>query len=187
MRRTLVSICVLNVFSAPSWAQPTTDTPSLELQATEIVGTAEYETAQGPVQGYRATRSASATRTDTPIHETPQSISVVTKEVVEDIGATRLQEALDYAGGVGRANNFGGQGLTTFTVRGFTTGEFYRNGFPINRGYPNMPDANTIERLEVLRGPATMLYGRGDPGGHVQRGLQTASGRAHRHAGQPTR
>ena len=40
--------------------------------------------------------------------------------------------------------NFGGQGLTTFTVRGFTTGEFYRNGFPINRGYPNMPDANTI-------------------------------------------
>ncbi len=68
-------------------------------------------------------------------------------------------------GGVGRANNFGGQGLTTFTVRGFTTGEFYRNGFPINRGYPNMPDANTIERLEVLRGPATTLYGRGDPGG----------------------
>ncbi|ELQ08729.1 TonB-dependent siderophore receptor, partial [Pseudomonas fluorescens BRIP34879] len=102
---------------------------------------------------------------DTSIHETPQSISVVPKDVVEDIGATRLQEALDYAGGVGRANNFGGQGLTSFTVRGFTTAEFYRNGFPINRGYPAMPDANTIERLEVLRGPATMLYGRGDPGG----------------------
>jgi iron complex outermembrane receptor protein len=50
-------------------------------------------------------------------------------------------------------------------VRGFTTGEFYRNGFPINRGYPNAPDANTVERLEVLRGPATSLYGRGDPGG----------------------
>ena len=166
MRRTLVSICVLQAFSASSWAeQPAADKPSLELQATEVVGTPDFETALGPVDGYRASRSASATRTDTSIHETPQSISVVSKDVVEDISATRLQDALDYAGGVGRANNFGGQGLTTFTVRGFTTGEFYRNGFPINRGYPNMPDANTIERLEVLRGPATMLYGRGDPGG----------------------
>ena len=166
MRRTLVSLCVLQAFSPLSWAEEApADKASVELQATSITGTADYETAQGPVKGYLATRSASATRTDTSIHETPQSISVVTKDAVEDIGATRLQDALDYAGGVGRANNFGGQGLTTFTVRGFTTGEFYRNGFPVNRGYPNMPDANTIERLEVLRGPATMLYGRGDPGG----------------------
>jgi len=166
MRRTLISLCVLQAFSPFSWAEvASTEKASLELQATNVTGEADYETAQGPVQGYHATRSASATRTDTSIHETPQSISVVSRAVDEDIGATRLQDALDYAGGVGRANNFGGQGLTTFTVRGFTTGEFYRNGFPINRGYPNMPDANTIERLEVLRGPATMLYGRGDPGG----------------------
>ncbi len=167
MRRILVSLCVLQAYSVSTWAEePIPAKPaSLELQATDIVGNADYESAQGPVKGYHATRSASATRTDTAIHETPQSISVVSRDVVEDLGATRLQDALDYAGGVGRGNNFGGQGLTTFTVRGFTTGEFYRNGFPINRGYPNMPDANTIERLEVLRGPATMLYGRGDPGG----------------------
>ncbi|MBK3432292.1 MULTISPECIES: TonB-dependent siderophore receptor [unclassified Pseudomonas] len=166
MRRTLISICVLQAFSPFAWAeQAPAENASIELQATNVTATADLESAQGPVQGYHATRSASATRTDTAIHETPQSISVVSKDVVEDLGATRLQDALDYAGSVGRANNFGGQGLTTFTVRGFTTGEFYRNGFPINRGYPNMPDANTIERLEVLRGPATMLYGRGDPGG----------------------
>ncbi|OOV89068.1 MULTISPECIES: TonB-dependent siderophore receptor [Pseudomonas] len=166
MRRTLISICVLQAFSPFAWSeQVPAESASIELQATNVTATADFESAQGPVQGYHATRSVSATRTDTSIHETPQSISVVSKDVVEDLGATRLQDALDYAGGVGRANNFGGQGLTTFTVRGFTTGEFYRNGFPINRGYPNMPDANTIERLEVLRGPATMLYGRGDPGG----------------------
>ncbi|MDQ0739836.1 TonB-dependent siderophore receptor [Pseudomonas sp. W4I3] len=166
MRRTLISICVLQAFSPLAWAEDApAEKTSIELQATNVTAAEQFESAQGPVQGYHATRSASATRTDTSIHETPQSISVVSKDVVEDIGATRLQDALDYAGGVGRANNFGGQGLTTFTVRGFTTGEFYRNGFPINRGYPNMPDANTIERLEVLRGPATMLYGRGDPGG----------------------
>ncbi|QHF02994.1 TonB-dependent siderophore receptor [Pseudomonas asturiensis] len=166
MRRTFISLCVIQAISQSAWAdQVTAPHSSIELQNIDIQSATDIETAQGPVQGYRATRSASATRTDTSLHETPQSISVVTREAVEDIGATRLQDALDYAGGVGRANNFGGQGLTTFTVRGFTTGEFYRNGFPINRGYPNMPDASTIERLEVLRGPATTLYGRGDPGG----------------------
>lgn len=110
MRRTLLSICVLQALSSSSWAESAESTSStLELEATDVVGTADYERADGPVQGYRATRSASATRTDTSIHETPQSISVVTKDVVEDLGATRLQDALDYAGGVGRANNFGGR------------------------------------------------------------------------------
>lgn len=54
-------------------------------------------------------------------------------------GASRLQDGLDYAGGVGRANNFGGQGLTTFTVRGFTTGEFYRNGSRSTAATPMPP------------------------------------------------
>ncbi|MGE8497911.1 MAG: TonB-dependent siderophore receptor [Pseudomonas sp.] len=166
MRRSLISLCVLNAITSATWAaQPAPDSPSaLELDAVSINADL-IDSADGPVKGYRATRSKSATRTDTSLHETPQSVTVVTRDVAEDSAATRLQDVLDYAGGVGRANNFGGQGLTTFTVRGFTTGEFYRNGFPINRGYPNAPDANTIERLEVLRGPASSLYGRGDPGG----------------------
>jgi len=166
VRLTLASLCVLNAAVPFAWADPASDPSpsSVELPSTSISAT-EFDSADGPVVGYKATRSKSATRTDTALHETPQSISVVPKDVLEDTGSTRLQDALDYAGGIGRANNFGGQGLTTFTVRGFTTGEFYRNGFPINRGYPNAPDANTIERLEVLRGPSTSLYGRGDPGG----------------------
>lgn len=167
MRYRIVSLCLLHAAPMLTWAAttPVDTSAGIQLEAVNINADADYERADSPVQGYRATRSASATRTDTALHETPQSVSVVPKDVLEDTSATRLQDGLDYAGGVGRANNFGGQGLTTFTVRGFTTGEFYRNGFPINRGYPNAPDANTVERLEVIRGPATSLYGRGDPGG----------------------
>jgi len=163
MRRLIVPVLSLHAFTCYAQETPSDSEPA-SLSQMEITANVT-ESAQGPVEGYRATRSASATRTDTAIHETPQSISIVPRQVVEDIGATRLEDALDYAGGVERGNNFGGQGLTEFLVRGFSTQEFYRNGFAVNRGYPNMPDASTIERLEVLRGPASMLYGRGDPGG----------------------
>jgi iron complex outermembrane receptor protein len=141
MRRTFVSLCVLHAVSPLAWAEPESpsDPTRIELQALSITGTADSERADGPVVGYKASRSASATRTDTALHETPQSVSVVPKDVLEDTGATRLQDGLDYAGGVGHANNFGGQGLTTFTVRGFTTGEFYRKWLPDQPWLPQRP------------------------------------------------
>lgn len=160
MRYAFASLCVLNTLPSLAFADALPAPTDLSAIVVEAAGT------EAPaVDSYRADRSSSATRTDTALRETPQSVSVVTAKVLEDSNVNRLQDALDYAGGVGRANNFGGQGLTTYTVRGFTTGEFYRNGFPVNRGYPNAPDANTIDHIDILRGPSATLYGRGDPGG----------------------
>ncbi|WP_137974093.1 TonB-dependent siderophore receptor [Pseudomonas sp. F(2018)] len=126
-----------------------------------------YESATSPVEGYRATRSATATRSDVDIRDTPQSIDVVPAQVLEDLNTTRIDRALDFAGGVSRQNNFGGLTFLNYSVRGFTTGELYRNGFAINRGSYSSPDASAIERVEVLKGPSASLYGRGDPGGLV--------------------
>ncbi|HWV11450.1 MAG TPA: TonB-dependent receptor plug domain-containing protein, partial [Pseudomonas sp.] len=128
---------------------------------------ADQERADGPVHGYRATRSSSATRTDTALEAIPQAISVVPAQVFEDLNTTRIDRALDFAGGVSRQNNFGGLTFLNYSVRGFTTGELYKNGFAINRGSYSTPDASGIERIEVLKGPAASLYGRGDPGGLV--------------------
>lgn len=129
--------------------------------------TASSELAEGPVQGYKATRSASATRTDTPLSEVPQSVSVIPAAVLDDLDSPRIERALDFAGGVARQNDFGGLMLYEYSVRGLTTSEFYRDGFSANRGYMNAPDVANLERVEVLKGPASSLYGRGDPGGTV--------------------
>ena len=89
------------------------------------------------MQGYRANRTASATRTDTRIEDIPQAISVVPRQVLDDLDSARIERALDFAGGVSRQNNFGGLTMFEYNVRGFTTSEFYRDGFSANRGYMN--------------------------------------------------
>lgn len=139
----------------------------------------------GKTGAYNVTRSSGATRTDTPLLEVPQSVTVLTRQVVDDLQANRVEDVLAYAGGITRGNNFGGTGLTDYNLRGFTTSEYFRNGFPMNRGYPPAPDSIAVERVEVLRGPAALLYGRGDPGGTfnivsrvpTDRMAQTVSGR----------
>lgn len=143
------------------WAQG-----SFELESTSI-SSSHLESASGPVEGYRATRSATATRTDTDIRDTPQSIEVIPRQLLEDLGSTRIDRALDFAGGVSKQNNFGGLTFYNYSVRGFTTDQLYRNGFAINRGSYSSPDTSSIERIEVLKGPSASLYGRGDPGGLV--------------------
>lgn len=152
----------LGLLLDPAFAEENTVEPD-----TISVTTDAYESATGPVKGYRATRSASATKTDTALRDIPQSISVIPATVLKDLGSTNVERALEFAGGVSKQNNFGGLTLYEYSVRGFTTSEFYQDGFSANRGYPSTPDAANIERIEVLKGPAASLYGRGDPGGTV--------------------
>ncbi|OIN48813.1 TonB-dependent receptor [Pseudomonas azotoformans] len=152
----------LGLLLDPAFAEENT----LELDTISVT-TDAYESATGSVKGYRATRSASATKTDTAIRDIPQSISVIPATVFKDLGSTNVERALEFAGGVSKQNNFGGLTLYEYSVRGFTTSEFYQDGFSANRGYPSTPDAANIERIEVLKGPSASLYGRGDPGGTV--------------------
>lgn len=112
---------------------------------------------------------AEVARSETPLREVPQAVRVVPRQAIDDIGAVRLEEAYDYVSGVNRQNSFGGL-WDNFSIRGFagdpnTGANFLRNGFAGNRGYNAPRDMANVERLGVIKGPVSALYGGSEPGG----------------------
>jgi len=112
--------------------------------------------------GYRAGNSVSATRIDTPIKDLPFAVTAFTEQFVSDIGARQLEDILNFAPSVTNAGREFGVGSTKVNVRGFES-DPQRNGFP-SAGYI---DAATVARVEVVKGPASLLYGQIAPGGVV--------------------
>lgn len=141
-----------------------------EISLTTINVEGTSETAYGPVEGYVAQRSATGTKTDTPLKETPQSVSVVTADEVKDQGATTVQEALRYVPGVS-ADAYGPDSRGDFAlIRGVEPTMYLDGTRFVNPGaYYNYPkvDPYALERIEVLRGPASVIYGGATIGGLV--------------------
>lgn len=111
-----------------------------------------------------AARSRVATKAETEILATPQAISVVSEAVIEQQAATTLDDVARNVSGLIRASSVNGE-YSTFAGRGFylnSNGNFRRNGVQISK-FGELLDANT-DRVEVLKGPATVLYGQLDPG-----------------------
>ena len=103
--------------------------------------------------------------------EIPQAISVITAKQLQDNNILRLADALDLNASISRQNNFGGL-WDSFAVRGFAGDEnlpsgYLVNGFNGGRGFGGTRDVAGIERIEILKGPAAALFGRGEPGGTV--------------------
>ncbi|WP_298924472.1 TonB-dependent siderophore receptor [uncultured Ramlibacter sp.] len=131
-----------------------------------VTVTSGSETATGPVHGFTAKRSATATKTDTPLIETPQAISVVTKEQMEAQGVQTLRDTTAYSAGV--ATSFFDSRGDGFKFRG-TDPVQYLDGLQRAYGVYNTtkPEVYTLERVELLRGPASVLYGQGSVGGVI--------------------
>jgi iron complex outermembrane receptor protein len=120
---------------------------------------------------YRQSRSSSATRTDTPLQELPQSVQVISRQLIDDLHATRVDDVLLYVSGVARQNNFGGL-WDNYSVRGFSGNEnggmnILWNGFASNRGYSPPRDMANVETIDFLKGPSAALYGSSEPGGTI--------------------
>lgn len=128
------------------------------------------ERATGPVKGYVATQSATGTKTDAPLVEVPQSISVVPADQMRDQGAETVSEALRYTPGVVVERDGAGSRVDVARVRGFEA-KYYLDGMALPQFADDFAQSlnqpYNLERIEVLKGPASVLYGRNSPGGIV--------------------
>lgn len=145
----------------PQPQSPTTP-PAEPEELPEILVTGRQE------DGYNIPEATTATRTNTPIRDVPQSIQVVPQQVLEDRQVTRLEEALRNVSGVFSGNNFGGT-IDNFNIRGFADSTTLRDGFKdsFTESGLILRDPANIEQVEVLKGPASVLYGNVEPGGVV--------------------
>jgi iron complex outermembrane receptor protein len=149
--------------------------PARQPDADRQVQPLSVESPKGHVDGIVAHRSMTGTKTDASLLETPQSITVVTQDQVQAQGARSIAEALRYEPGIVSESRIGDRFDNVF-ARGF--GGFGANanyvhfwdGLRLPRGanYANPSvDPYLLERIEVLRGPASILYGQNNPGGLV--------------------
>jgi iron complex outermembrane recepter protein len=126
---------------------------------------------RGPINGYVADKSLTGTKTNTPLMETPQSISVVGREQIRDQNPGNLAEALRYAPGV-RSETFGADTRNDwFKIRGFDAQDvgLFQDGLQLQSfafATWKFPPFG-IERIDILRGPSAVLYGGSGPGGLV--------------------
>lgn len=123
---------------------------------------------------YQARDSRSATKTDTPLVNVPQAATVVTEELIRDQAMTGLPEVLRYVPGAGVAQGEGNR--DTAVMRGnSTTADFFVDGMRDDTQY--IRDIYNTERVEALKGPNAMIFGRGGSGGIINRVSKQADGR----------
>ncbi|MEM6162244.1 ferrichrome porin FhuA [Erwinia sp. P6884] len=131
----------------------------------------EQESAWGPAPTIAAKRSATGTKTDTPIEKNPQSVSVVTQEEMALHQVSSVKSAFNYAPGVLTGNRGSSDVIDALSIRGFseTNTNQYLDGLKLQGdNYSEFAiDPYFLERAELLRGPASVLYGKSNPGGVV--------------------
>ncbi|RKJ98815.1 TonB-dependent siderophore receptor [Alicycliphilus denitrificans] len=139
------------------------------LPEVRVLADAEAETATGPVHGLVARRSATATKTDTPLIETPQSITVVTAEQMRTLRTASVEQAFDYSAGVQAVSGYS-RSFDAIYSRGFwidSGGSQYADGLRLSGSSwaSGKQEPYGLERVELIKGAASVLYGMAAPGG----------------------
>lgn len=147
--------------AAQTAAQAAGSADGAQLKEVRINAQTEKDTSFAPTQAQTAGKAP------TRLLETPQSISVVTRELMESRQITNLQQALQTVAGVSPVN-FGRRGFDDINIRGFRSSEsILIDGLVQSPGMWTRLNSYGYERFEVLKGAASILYGQVQPGGIV--------------------
>jgi catecholate siderophore receptor len=123
-------------------------------------------TAEHIADGYLLERTRTATRTDTPLVDVPQSVAVITRDLIQDQSMQSLMDVARYVPGAGMAQGEGHR--DTIILRGnSSTADFFLDGVRDDAEY--FRDLYNMDRVEILKGPNAMIFGRGGAGGVVNR------------------
>ena len=163
LQLTLIATTSMVAINAAAAQDTSADTTQLE--TINVQGSAEK--GDGPVRGYVARQSRAGTKTDTPLSKTPQSVSVVPAEQIEDQAAESVAQAMRYSAGVFAEYRGASNMHDEMFMRGFYYVPRFVNGLLYGDGSLGQIDTSLIERVEVLRGPSSVLYGQANPGGVV--------------------
>jgi len=142
---------------------------SADLPVVTVTGQQTSFSAYDPIESYSAERSASATKTNASIFDTPQSISVVTQQQLVNRGVKTVTQALQYTPSLSVPYGYDTR-YDWFSLRGFDAkSQVYRDGLLIPTSTYGLPraDSYALERVEVIRGPSSVTYGQAQPGGLV--------------------
>jgi len=152
--------------------------PSRESTLPAVRVSASGESANGPGNGYVAQRSLSGTKTDTSLATTPQTVTVVTRDQMTDQDVRSVAQALRYSAGVFTEYRGASNLHDEMFVRGFYYVPRFYNGLVYGSGSFGQIDPYLLDRVEVVRGPASVLFGQASPGGLVNlSGKLPATGR----------
>ncbi|MEE8288570.1 MAG: TonB-dependent siderophore receptor [Nitrosomonadaceae bacterium] len=116
--------------------------------------------------GYATPRSTTAMKTDTLLRDTPQSVTVITQKQLQDQAPLSMTEAMRYVPGIGVSSGEGNRDAVVFRGNR-STGDFYIDG--MRDDVQHFRDFYNIDRIEVLKGPNGMIFGRGGSGGVINR------------------
>ncbi|GGI19444.1 TonB-dependent siderophore receptor [Oxalicibacterium faecigallinarum] len=136
-------------------------------QATDDVLPAINVSSEAIVPGFVTQKATSSTKSDKPLFETPQSITVLTRELLDSRQATTLNEALQTTAGVS-SGGFGRRGWDDFNIRGQRASEsIYVDGLKLGQGSWIAQEVSGVEQIEIVKGPASINFGQMQPGGIV--------------------
>ena len=164
-KRRRIAALLVTLLAGPGTVSAQTS-PGSEKTLPEVKVQDQAERADGPVKGYRATQSGTFTRTDTPLKEVPASVTVVPADMMKDTGMNSMGDVFRYVPGVLMHQGEGNR--DQIILRGnSTTADFFVDGMRDDAQV--FRDLYNLERVEVLKGPAGMAFGRGGAGGVVNR------------------